>query len=406
MRILTFGTLYPSSVRPGHGIFVEKRLTELIGSGEVEAKVVAPVPWFFSKHSRFGEYALMARTPNAEIYNGIDVRHPRYFLPPKVGMSMAPLTMAFGAVSAVRRLLAEGFDFDLIDAHYFYPDGVAAALLARYFRKPFVVTARGTDINLIPQYTLPRRMIQWTGRNARKSIAVCRALSEELANLGIDQSNLLVLRNGVDLKRFIPLDQRDARTRLGLPAVPTLLSVGYLTERKGHHLVIQALERLPQFNLIIVGSGPDRRALEDLAQRLGVAARVQFVGSIPQTALHLYYSAADALVLASSREGWANVLLESMACGTPVVATSIWGTPEVVTSTVAGRLMKTRDVDAVVEAVTDLLGNYPNRTDVRRYAERFGWAETTRGQIELFREIAHCPGEPGTGNASLERAGQ
>ena len=161
VKVLTFSTLFPSSVRPGHGIFVETRLRELVQSGKVQSRVVAPVPWFFSTHPRYGEYARMAETPSREIYNGIDVLHPRYFIPPKVGMNMAPLALAMGSMPAVKRLLTEGFDFDLIDAHYYYPDGVAAALLGRYFQKPFTVTARGSDLNLISQYALPRRMMQW-----------------------------------------------------------------------------------------------------------------------------------------------------------------------------------------------------------------------------------------------------
>ena len=392
VRILTFTTLYPSSVRPGHGIFVETRLRELLSGGEVEARVVAPVPWFLSKNARFGEYSFMARTPVREVHNGIEVEHPRYLSLPKIGMSIAPFLLALGSIATIRRLLDDGFEFDLIDAHYFYPDGVAAALLSRYFNKPLVVTARGTDINLIPQYRIPRRLIQWAAKKSRASISVCEALRDELEGLGVDRSRLLVLRNGVDLKRFSPLDQAEARSRLSVPAGPTLLSVGYLIERKGHHLAIEALTRLPQARLLVVGTGPDRSALEALARRLGVATRVQFAGSVPQSELRVHYSAADILILASSREGWANVLLESMACGTPVVATRVWGTPEVVNSPVAGRLMRERSSDAIAEAVNDLLANYPARADVRRHAEQFDWAETSRGQLKLFKEIARAAG--------------
>ena len=131
MKILMFSSLYPSSVRPIHGIFVETRLRELLKTGQVEAKVVAPVPWFPFKSARFGDYARFAATPRFEHRHGVDVHHPRYVLLPKVGMHMAPYTMARGALATVRQLQSEGFDFDLIDAHYYYPDGVAAGLLAR-----------------------------------------------------------------------------------------------------------------------------------------------------------------------------------------------------------------------------------------------------------------------------------
>jgi glycosyltransferase involved in cell wall biosynthesis len=307
-------------------------------------------------------------------------------------MTLAPFSLALGAIRAVRRLHREGFDFDLIDAHYYYPDGVAAALLARLFGKPFVVTARGTDINLIPRYAVPRRLIQWTASRASASISVCRALSDALCDLGADPARLRVLRNGVDLERFRLLERQVARDELGIGARPTLLSVGYLIERKGHHLVIEAMTKLPQYQLLVVGAGPDRDALEALAARLDVAGRVRFVGAVPQEELPKYYSAADILVLASSREGWANVLLEAMACGTPVVATSIWGTPEVVADPVAGRLAGERSAASLATAVIELAASMPSRTQVRRYAERFSWKETTDGQLELFRSILRRQG--------------
>ncbi|WP_419880058.1 glycosyltransferase, partial [Hydrogenophaga borbori] len=166
MKVLLFSSLFPSGVRPIHGIFVETRLRELVKSGEVQAKVVAPVPWFPSTAKRFGEYAQFAATPRREERNGLEVFHPRYLLLPKVGMNLAPWAMALAALPLLRRLQREGFDFDLIDAHYYYPDGVAAGLLAKWLGKPFVVTARGTDLNLIPQYAYPRRLILDTAARA------------------------------------------------------------------------------------------------------------------------------------------------------------------------------------------------------------------------------------------------
>lgn len=384
IRTLLFSTLYPSSVRPGNGIFVETRLRELLGSGEIESRVVAPVPYFFSTNPRFGSYALMAKTPKYETLNGIEVFHPRYFLPPRVGMNIAPFSLALGAVPAIRQLLAGGFDFDLIDAHYYYPDGVAAAMVARHFNKPLVVTARGSDINLIPQYPIPRRLIQWAARRAHASVGVCAALCDKMAAIGVDRSKLQVLRNGVDLERFRPIPQAEARAGLGWPAGRTLLSVGNLVELKGHHLAIEALTGLTAYRLMIVGSGGGRQALERLAGSLGVADRVVFIGGIPQADLYRYYSAADALVLCSSREGWANVLLEAMACGTPVVATRIAGTMEVVTSPDAGRLAPERTSASIAETVEALFARMPKRDAVRRYAEQFTWESTTAGQLALF----------------------
>ena len=391
LKVLTFSTLFPSSVRPNHGIFVETRLRELLKSGQVESRVVAPVPWFPSSNPRWGEYAKFAATPAREQRNGIDVRHPRYLLAPKVGMSSAPLTLALGARSAVQQLIDEGFDFDVIDAHYYYPDGVAAALLAKWFNKPLTITARGTDLNLIPQHTLPRRMIQWAARRAAASIGVCAALMDVLRGWGHDPARLHVLRNGVDLDRFRPWPQADMRAELGVSGEPLLLSVGHLIERKGHHVAIEALAELakqrPGARLVIIGDGEERAALTALAARLGVADQVRLTGALPNTELPKWYSAADALLLCSSREGWANVLLESMACGTPVVATDIWGTPEVVAAPAAGRLVAHRTGVAFAAGVEALLNSRVDRMATRCYAEGFSWQATTMGQLDLFGAI-------------------
>lgn len=387
IRLLTFSTLYPNSVNPNHGIFVETRLRELLLTGEVESRVISPVPWFFSKNPKFGNYALMAQISQRENYNGIDVQHPRYILPPKVGMNVAPLLMALSAVKAIRRLLDEGYDFDLIDAHYYYPDGVAAALLAKWFNKPFVVTARGTDINLISQYAIPRKMICWTASHAKASITVSRALNEKLREIGADQSKLMVLRNGVDTARFHPIPQEKARAELGWPDQPTLISVGNLVENKGHHIAIELIAQMPSFRLAIIGGGPEREALMQLARCLGVTQRVEFIGRVAQERLPYYYSAANVLILASSREGWPNVLLEAMACGTPVLATNVGGIPEVITDPTVGRMTANRSVCGFLPLLQELSENYPERAAVRNYAEMFSWKSTTDAQLSLFQHI-------------------
>jgi teichuronic acid biosynthesis glycosyltransferase TuaC len=386
IRTLLFSTLYPSGVRPNHGIFVETRLRHLLRSGDVETKVVAPVPWFFSSHPRYAEYADFARTPRQEMRNGIDVRHPRYILPPRIGMNIAPVMLAAGALPTIRRIIAAGFDFDLIDAHYFYPDGVAAVILGRMLGKPVVITARGSDISQIPGHFLPRRMIQAAARRCAAMVTVCAALKAELAALGAEPARITVLRNGVDLERFQPVDRAPARARLGMSRF-SLASVGYLIPRKGHDLIIAALPALPDVDLFIAGTGPDEASLKAMAQRLGVGERVRFLGALPQDELRGLYGAADCLVLASSREGWANVLLESMACGTPVVASDVWGTPEVVASAEAGVLMRERTSAGIVEAIGRLRRKMPDRALTRSYAEQFAWDATSAGQLDLFSRV-------------------
>jgi len=385
LRILTFTSLYPNEVQPVNGIFVETRLRQLVESGAVEARVVAPVPWFPFRHPAFGAWSAASGAPRREVRHDLAIEHPRYPTLPKLGMSVAPLLL-YAACRATVLRLARSWEFDLIDAHYFYPDGVAAALLARELGKPLVITARGTDINLIPRHAVPRAQILWAARRADGLVSVCAALKERLTQLGVAAERIRVLRNGIDLTLFRPGDRAAARRALGLTG-PVILSVGLLIERKGHHLIIAALARLPGVTLLIAGDGPERAALGRLAAKTGVAERVRFLGQIPHESLPRIYCAADALVLASSREGWANVLLEAMASGTPVAATDIWGTREVVCAPEAGVLIASRDATAIASAVETLLAAPPARASTRAYAERFSWTETTQGQIALFDRI-------------------
>ena len=214
MRILSFTTLYPNPSQPVHGVFVENRLRHLAQTGRVSIKVVAPVPWFpkfLAGQKRYGHYA---RVPLAETRHGLDVIHPRYPTLPKIGMTIAPLLLALSQRAVIAGLIQDGYDFDLIDAHYFYPDGVAAIHLGRWFNKPVIITGRGSDLSQIPQHALPRQQIKWAAARAAGMVTVCQALKDALIALGVAPERVVVLRNGVDLKLFRPPEGPPAREAL------------------------------------------------------------------------------------------------------------------------------------------------------------------------------------------------
>ena len=348
--------------------------------------MVAPVPWFPVDWRCFGRFADYARVPAKEERQGIQVDYPRYAAISKVGMTIAPFAMYAACRSVLARLIREGFEFDLLDSHYFYPDGVAAVMLARYFGKPAVITARGSDLNVIANYRVPRRLIRWAAKHADGLITVCAALKRRLIDLGVRDDRITVLRNGVDLELFKQYDRDKVRSDKRAKGF-CILSVGHLIESKGHAIVIRALSFLPECSLWIIGEGPQEAELRELAKTERVADRVTFWGHRAHGDLPGFYSAADVLVLASRREGWANILLEGMACGTPVVATNVGGTPEVVTDRSAGVLVNERTPECVADAIRDLQRDPPARSDTRHYAERFDWQETVSGQLELFGDI-------------------
>jgi teichuronic acid biosynthesis glycosyltransferase TuaC len=382
VRILTFSSLFPNSIQPDHGVFVEQRLRQLVATGEVAAEVVAPVPWFPFTAARFGRYARLAAVPAYEDRGGLRVSHPRYPLIPKVGMSLAPSLMAAALRGHLRRILASA-PFDLIDAHYLYPDGVAAAMLGRWLDKPVVLTARGSDVNVIANFPRPRARMLWAMGRAARVITVSRALKQKLEAIGTPAETIEVLPNGVDLDLFRPLAGRDSREN----GPRRLLIVGHLKEGKGHSAAIEALKSLEHCVLVIVGDGPLRGILVDQAKKARVDHRVEFVGRVPHARLPERYNDADALVLLSEREGMPNVVLESLACGTPVIATRVGGVPEILTDPVAGVLLEEATPRALCAAVLRLSESRPDRRSVRAFAMRFSWDATTRGQIEIFKAV-------------------
>jgi glycosyltransferase involved in cell wall biosynthesis len=390
-HLLTFTMLYPHAAAPTQGVFVENRLRHLLASGAARATVLAPVPWFPFRAERFGRWAVAARAPAEETRHGIRVLHPRFAAIPRLGMTLAPFLLYHAMRPVLRRLRAAGARFDAIDAHYLYPDGVAAVRLARAAGLPVVLTARGSDVTQIAAtYPGPRRRILEAARAADALITVSAALRDDLIGLGAPAEKIVVLRNGVDTSLFRPPSdtaaRAAARAALGVSG-PTLLSVGHLIPRKGHEKIVAALTDLPDHTLLIAGGGEGEAALRAEIARRGLSARVRLLGIVPHAELPALYAAADALVLASSREGWANVLLEAMACGTPVIASNIPGNPEVVRAPEAGLILDANTPEGIVRAVRRLAAAPPDRAATRAYAERFGWEETTAGQVALFRRV-------------------
>lgn len=392
LRVLTMSSLFPSAVRPRHGIFVESRLRHLIQDCSVEARVVAPVPWFPFRSRRFGRYADFAATPLQEmrIDGKVLVSYPRYLMLPRVGMSVQPWSMAVSVIRVVAGWAREGWLPDVIDAHYFYPDGVAAALVAQHLGRPYFVTARGTDVNLIARMPRPARKILRAAHGAAAVIAVSESLRRALINLGVDGSKVVTLRNGVDLDVFGLNDPVASRRRLGLPPARLLASVGNLVPEKDQALAIRSLLELPDYHLAIVGEGELRGDLEALTRRLHLSERVHFLTPMPQHELASLYSSADALLLTSLREGWPNVVLESLACGTPVVATDVGAVREILTVDGVGRIVQQRDPAAIAAAVRELLSDRLPRERIRDVAARFDWTEVSFGQWRLFRQAVEA----------------
>jgi teichuronic acid biosynthesis glycosyltransferase TuaC len=356
MRILTFTSLFPDALHPRHGLFVYQRMAAVAARGH-HVEVVAPRP-YLPRWWRAGRRGSLSGIPKQEQIGSLQVHHPRYGLIPKISMPLHGLLLVLGCHALVRRLHTR-VGFDCIDAHYVYPDGFAATVLGSLLDIPVVVSARGTDIDQFPSFRLIRGQIRRTLRRASGIVAVSHSLKRGMTALGAPPGLIRVIPNGIDSTRFAPLERGEARRSLGLTdQARIVVSVGSLTPSKGHHRLLEAagtiLSRIPTLQVFIIGEGPLRRPLQDVISRTGLAGRAHLIGARPNEELRQWFSAADVACLASDREGWPNALVESLACGTPVVATRVGGIPEIVTSPIEGILVEPNTDALAIALVTSL----------------------------------------------------
>jgi len=225
------------------------------------------------------------------------------------------------------------------------------------------------------------------GKAADGLNAVSAALKRDMAALGLPDEKIKVHYTGIDLERFRPADRAAAKAALGVDG-PLLISIGHLNAHKGQEIALAALAQVPEATLFLVGAGPERGNLEREAAAKGLAARVRFLGVLPHDDLPNLLAAADLMVLPTLTEGLANVWVEALACGTPVVTSDVGGAREVIDRPEAGRLVP-RDPDAVADAVNELLADPPAQAAVRAAAERFSWE---RNAAETYEHLAGLVG--------------
>lgn len=391
MRWITFSSLFPNAVFPERGVFVRERLRAVLRRARGQAVVVAPVPWF-PPLIGFGGWSRWARVPRFERAAGLQVYHPRYPLAPKVSTSFHPLLLQAGAARTVGRLAPGAC---LLDAHYLYPDGVAAVRIGRRLRLPVVLTARGSDVNVLGRLAAPRRWIRRSLPRAAAVIAVSGDLRRRLAEQAeFPEERIELVPNGIDRAAFHPDDRAAARAACGLPLDERiLLAAGNLVPPKRFDLLLEALARLEPAQrplLVCVGDGPDRSRLERRARRAGIRDRVRFVGRQAHPAMPRWYAAADAFALASDAEGNPNVLLEAIACGIPVLASSVGGVPEIVDAEV-GHLVAPNTPEAFARGIQELARRRFDPTAFDNHASLHSWDAVGAKLAALFERIAASP---------------
>ena len=402
-RLVVFSSLFPSSAQPGAGLFIRERMFRV--ARELPLVVVSPRPWFPGQGLiRLLRPGYRPMLPAHEMQQGIEVYYPRFFALPGVLRQFDGLFMALAALPLMWRL-RHRFGFNLIDAHFAYPDGYAAAWLGRWLDVPVTLTLRGTEV---PHSRNPllRGRLQAALNRATRVFSVSESLRQLAIGLGMPPVRGRVVGNGVDTERFRPEERHAARARYGLDdSARVLVSVGALVERKGFHRVLAVLPELvqeqPNLHFLIVGGGSPEgnleQALREQVAALGLQQQVHFLGPIAPDELRWPLSAADVFVLATRNEGWANVFLEAMACGLPVVTTAVGGNAEVVCLPELGDVVPFDDGAALRQALSRALARDWDRRAIRAHAENNGWNTRIAVLVEEFRQLVNAGAAAGTG---------
>jgi len=381
MKVLSFSYCFPNHENPTWGIFVYQRLAAL--ARQTELKVCSPVPWFPMVTGAQSE-------ENEQCWKDVSVFRPRFFYIPKFFKNFDGRLYASG----LRRWLEslqKSWQPDILDAHFVWPDGVGVALLAQKFNIPYVITLRGKLYECLKddsQTQQCRRALQ----GARAVISVSSRMAAEAVRLGADDQRLAVIPNGVDLKHFRIRDRQQCREKLNLPTTGRLLvTVAHLGHRKGHHEVIEALAALPDdVRLIIVGGdaqGGSTEQLMDVAKRHGVDDRLILPGRQGYDLIPYFYSAADLSVLASYREGCPNAVLESLACGTPVVATDVGAVPDILPQPECGGIVPPQQVDPLKQALSAALEKTWSPQQVRSASGVRSWDQVADEVNKVFEKV-------------------
>jgi len=361
-NVLVIASLFPSANRPVAGLFIRERMFRI--AERMPLCVVSPQPWF-PLQGLIRRFKPNYRPPQPahEMQQGIDVWFPRFLSLPGVARWLDGFFMALACLRLLRRLRRER-GVNLLDAHFAYPEGYAATLLGRWLGLPVTITLRGTEVPLARDPARRRRMLRAIG-DASRVFAVADSLKRHVVTLGVDPDKIRVVGNGIDCDKFFPIDRGAAREQLGLPQdAKILVSVGGLVERKGLRYVV------------VGGACPEgdlTQFLKDMAASLGLGDRVHFLGPMPPEELYKPLSAADVFVLATANEGWANVFLEAMACGLPVVTTDVGGNREVVRSEDLGTITPFGDAAALREAIAAALEHEWDRARIIGYARENSW---------------------------------
>lgn len=393
MNVLFLSSEFPTPQEPNRAVFNGDMIRGLAERHHVH--VVCPIAWTGALHHR--RHAPLPSAPREPF----SARYPRYFFPPRVALHWRGTWMWW---SVRRGLLRDASRFrpEAVLSYWAHPDGEVALRLARRLNVPIALMVGGSDVLLLTKDPRRRPRVEAVLRGVDAVVTIGENLRERVIAMGVPPARVTSVMRPVDARRFSPGDQAESRLARELPFDhAVLLWVGRLVPVKAVDTLLRSLVTLrqqhPALILCIVGDGPETGSLRTLSRELGVESLVRWLGAVPHDDLPDWYRAADVTVLPSLSEGVPNVLLESVACGTPFVASRVGSIPEIADDA-CDRLVAPGQAGELAVAISEVLA--------RRAAPRVRARRVEAGptfQMRLDQILAVCAANPPLAPRPLNR---
>ncbi len=389
--MLVLSRSYPNRVQPLLGVWVRQLVAD--SRSFSEPKVVAPAPWcppLPRLPAAFASYRGIERTSWDD---GVEALHPRFLVAPGARLAALEASSYLARVLPLAARLRSRFPFDLVHAHFTYPDGVVAAVLGRRFGVPVLITEQAPWGSWLDRSPLVRRQAVWAAKRAAFQIAISASVKSSIERFTGPLPHVRVIPDAVDGSVFT-LPQNGTRT-----VSNRVLFVGAIRHVKGFDVLLHAIrilfDRGVPLELLVIGEGHFRsyrqyqNEMERMSVELGLADRVSFAGrkSLPELVKAMQESAL--LVLPSRQESLGMVLVEALACGTPVVATRCGGPEDIVDDDV-GVLVPPGDAAALADGIARVMAsrrNYEPALLRKRALGRFG-SEVVSSRIAALYDEA------------------